>query len=105
MSQHATAVLKRWRGVVLELVYSGHRAQQSRLDYLALWGLMQDLGHDVGRNDVITICQDLKERGYLEFREEKNRWTNATELYEIRIMPYGRDLVERTKRDEAVSIF
>ena len=90
-----TASLKRWRGVILELVYDGHRKQQSRLDYLSLWGLMRDLGHDVGLNDVITLCQQLRDRGHMTYREERNRFTNQVELYELQISPKGCDLIEK----------
>lgn len=105
MSNHTTAVVKRWRGVILELVYNGHRNQESRLDYLMLWGLMQDLGHNLGQNDVLAQLQDLQERGYLSFQCRKDKSTNAMRIWEIMITPAGRDLVERTrKEDPAVHI-
>jgi hypothetical protein len=86
--------VKRLRGAVLELVYSRHRGQQSRMDHVALWNMLIELQHDAGENDVITVLQDLKERGYTTFAEKKNRFTNRTEISLIQITPKGRDLVE-----------
>src|SRR6185437_2619781 len=85
---------KRLRGAVLELVYSRHSEQQSRMDHIALWSMLRELQNDCGENDVVTVLQDLRERGYLTFTEKKNRYTNRTEISLIQITPQGRDLVE-----------
>lgn len=96
------ARMKRLRGVVLELVYTGHREQRSRLDDVALWGLLQDLQYDVGQDDVLTLLQDLKERKLLTFDELKNRFSGRTQIRLIQITPDGRDLVEGTSANAAV---
>jgi len=96
------ARVKRLRGVVLELVYTGHREQRSRLDDVALWGLLQELQYDVSQNDVLTLLQDLRERSLLTFEEKKNRFFGRTEIRLIQITPQGRDLVEGTTTDAAV---
>lgn len=90
--------VKRLRGAILELVYTRHRGQQSRMDHVALWHMLVELQHDAGEDDVITVLQDLQERGYLFFAQKKNRYSNRTEISLIQITPKGRDLVE-----EAVS--
>lgn len=100
-TQQRTALMKRWRGVVLELVYQGHCTQQSRLDDLALWGLMRDLSHDVSRNDVITVLQQLETRGYLKFKQNKDATTGHTDVREIQITAQGTDLVEKISSPDA----
>ena len=102
MNVFDVAQMKRLRGAILTLVYTGHRDQRSRLDDVALWGLMQDLQFDVGQDDVITLLQDLEERELLSFKEKKNRLNNRTEISLIQITPKGRDLVEGTITDAAV---
>jgi hypothetical protein len=86
--------VKRLRGAILELVYSRHREQQSRMDHVALWNMLIELQHDAGENDVVTVLQDLEERKYLTFAQKKNRFTNRVEISLIQITPKGRDLVE-----------
>jgi len=105
MSIHNIALQKRWRGLVLELVYDGHRKQESRLDDLTLWGLMRDLGHgDVSQSDVITLLQDLRDRRYLRFNQEKNDYSGRITISQIEITPEGRDLVEKIRTSDAVRI-
>lgn len=102
MNVYNIAQMKRLRGAVLTFVYSGHRQQESRLDDVGLWGLMQDMQFDVGQDDVITLLQDLKDRQLLSFNEKKNRRSNRTEISLIQITAKGRDLVEGTVIDAAV---
>jgi hypothetical protein len=104
MNVHDKAQMKRLRGAVVTLVYSGHRNQESRLDDLALWGLMQDLHFDVGENDVLTLLQQLKDFGYLKFEEKKNRRTNRVEISFIELTADGIRLAEGFKADDAVLI-
>lgn len=105
MNTHDVAVQKRRRGLILELVYDGHRKQESRLDHLMLWGLMQDLGqNDVSQNEVVTLLQDLRDRKYLRFKQQKNDWDGRVSISEIEITPEGRDLVEKLKSNDAVRV-
>lgn len=94
MNSISVAHIKRTRGAVLKFIYTGHHDQESRLDDTGLWGLMQDMQFDVGQNDVITVLQDLQERGYVNFVQGRNRLTNRVEITKIQITPKGRDLVE-----------
>jgi hypothetical protein len=104
MSMQRVALKKRWRGAVLELVYDGHSKQESRLDDLGLWGLMRDLGHDVGQNDVRTVLQELGAMKYLKFRQDKNDLTNEMRICEIEILRNGIALVEKEERDALVRV-
>ncbi len=103
MSAVDAANAKRTRGVVIELLYVRHTAQQPRADHVALWHMLTDLGCDVGENDVLTTLQDLSDRGYVNFTQKKNRWTNRSEISLIQLTARGRDLYERTFEDAAIS--
>ena len=103
MSAVDAANAKRTRGVVIELLYARHAAQQPRADHVALWHMLTDLGCDVGEADTLTHLQDLYDRGYITFTQKKNRWTNRYEISLIQLTPRGRDLYESTIEDAAVS--
>jgi hypothetical protein len=94
--------MKRLRGQILELVSENHQAQRTRLELITLWGVLVRLGFDVGRDDVITLLQDLREREYLRFDSTKDKWSNRVEISKIEITPAGRDLLEGTIVDKAV---
>jgi hypothetical protein len=86
--------VKRIRGLILELVNEGHQAQSPRLSDVMMWALLQRLNHEVSQNDVITVLQDLGDRGYLKFVQEKNRRTGIVTISQIQITPEGRDQLE-----------
>ncbi|HLJ89558.1 MAG TPA: hypothetical protein VKZ53_22300 [Candidatus Angelobacter sp.] len=98
------AQMKRWRGVVLSLVRNGHIKQESRLDDLSLWGLMQDLGYPVSKNDVLTLLQDLCELGYLKFAQHKDDVTGEVSISEIQITALGLRIVARIATDPLVQV-
>jgi hypothetical protein len=104
MSEIAANRLKRHRGVALQFIYTNHHQQLSHMDDLQLWGLFIDLGYTVGQNEVLTLVQELRDRGYLTIVEKVNRITGRVEISRIQITPSGRDLVERTQEDRAVLI-
>jgi hypothetical protein len=94
----------RLRGAILELVDEGHKEQRARMNDLVLWGVLQKLQYDVSQNDVLAILQDLGERGYLQFSQEKNWRTHEVRISKIQITPKGRDLLEGTIIDAAVNV-
>jgi hypothetical protein len=95
------AQIKRLRGVILEMVYSGHRNQESRMDSIALWGLLQGIGFkDLPLNDLHTTLQELRDREYLRFEEKRDRKTGDIRISLIQITPAARDLVEKTVRED-----
>jgi len=100
-----TAVhMKRYRAVILNLLEANHRAQKSRMDHIMLGLAMRGLGCGVGEYDVLTLLQDLCDRGYVRYDEKKNRLTNDTEISRIEITAAGRDVLEETRKDEAVGL-
>jgi hypothetical protein len=97
--------LQRMRGVILELVYEGHSRQEGRLDDLTLFCLLSDLKFDISRNTTLTLLQNLRDRDYLKFKQERNDVTGQVTAREIQITPKGSDLVEKIATDPAVRIF
>ncbi|MFQ5696272.1 MAG: hypothetical protein ACE5HB_09810 [Terriglobia bacterium] len=95
-------VKRRLRRVILQLVYENQESQRHRLDDITLHSALDRLHHDVSRNGVRTVLQDLRERGFLRFVSEKNVDTGKVALRKIEITPGGRDIVEGTKQDPAV---
>ena len=98
------ARLRRWRGVILEFVYKGLNDQDSRLDDITLYGMMQDFGHGVGLNQVRALLQHLREAGYLRFGQNKNTYTNETEISKIEITSEGCKVVEKIRKDDSILI-
>ena len=94
--------IKRFRGAILSLLCEGHNAQRSRMDDVAMAHALQSLAWDVGLNDVLTTLQYMRGRGWITYRELKNRITNRTELSQIELLPDGRDLVEQTSSSDLV---
>lgn len=99
-----TTATKRLRGAIIEVLYTRHQAQQSRVDHVALWHILRDLGFDLGENDCLTALQDLSDRRYLTYRENKDRRTNRVDISLIQLTSRGRDVREDTITDPAILI-
>lgn len=99
-----TGQVKRIRGAIVEVLYVRHQAQQSRVDHVALWHILRELGCDVGENDTLTQLQDMSDRGYLRYTERRDRRTNRVDVSMIQLTSRGRDLYEQTIEDPAVSL-
>jgi hypothetical protein len=105
MSFTLVAKRKRLRGVILELLQTNHDKQESRFTSTALWSAaVRGLGFDVSRNEVVTMLQDLKGRGYVDFTLKKNEDTGEIRIFNIELCPKGRDLLEGTIEDPAVEL-
>ena len=99
------AVLRRQRGLALELIYTEFKKKGVHYDHISLCENMQALGQTVYYNDVIFILRQLKDRGYLAFNEMVvNRSTGELLISEIRITSAGQDIVEHVASDPAVLI-
>jgi predicted transcriptional regulator len=92
---------KRTRAVIIELLNIRHSEQRSRPDHVLMWHMLLDLGADASENEVLTLLQDLFDRGYVAYREEKDRRTSRVSISQIQLTPKGRDLIEGTITDPA----
>lgn len=105
MSYGAVAKSKRMRGMILQLLQTNHEQQRSRFDSSMLWSaLVRGLGFDASENDVITVLQDLCDRGYIKYVEQRNRRLGEYRIVQIELCPKGRDLLEGTIEDPAVEV-
>lgn len=97
--------VRQLRAAILQIVYDNHFRQRSRLRLVPLLGALTRLFFDVSEDELITVLQDLKERKYLDFKRDEERYRKNREIVigEIEIKPAGRDLVEKTNVDPAVS--
>jgi hypothetical protein len=105
MSYGAIAKSKRMRGMILELLQTNHDQQRSRFDSSMLWSaLVRGLGFDASLNDVLTVLQDLCDRGYVKYTEIRNVKLGEYRIVQIELTPKGRDLLEGTITDPAVDV-
>ncbi|HWQ96724.1 MAG TPA: hypothetical protein VN577_20050 [Terriglobales bacterium] len=88
------------RGSILKLVYSNFRDQAPHMDGVVLFGVMERLRMPGPLNDWTTALQQLRDRGYLTFEQERNKWTGRVRIHRISITPKGCDLVEGNLRDK-----
>jgi hypothetical protein len=94
---------KRIRGVIIDVLYGRHANQLSRVDHVALWHILINLGCDLGEDEMLTQLQDLFDRGYVSFNESRDRRSNRPQIFRIQLTSRGRDLREQTITDKAVS--
>ena len=103
-----TASMKyaRWRGVIVELIRRNHLQQESRLEYVYLCDMLRTIvGNDVGLNDVLTMLQDLKTSGYVDYKVERDEWNRQRlAIKEIELTSRGVQLAEGHIKDPAVKI-
>ena len=99
------AALKRHRGMLLRFAYDNHNDQHSRLDDQAMWGVMMGMGVTLGQNEVITMLQDLCDRGYMRCKSKMNVITGRVQLREIELTHKGRDLVDGVTDDAAITVY
>ncbi|MHB1673785.1 MAG: hypothetical protein ACYCSP_05990 [Acidobacteriaceae bacterium] len=105
MSMERELILtKRRRGILLKLVRQGHEAQLSRMDDFEVFAILQELGHSMGRDQVLTMLQDLQLLGYLNFRQKVNDITGRVELSEIELTATGLGVVLRRKSNDDVLV-
>jgi hypothetical protein len=82
-------LVRRRRGFVMKLVRGGHENQLSRLDDFEVWTMCLKVGQTVGRDQVVTILQDLEVLDYLEFKTSHNEMSGRLEIEQIELTPSG----------------
>jgi len=68
---------RRRRGIILKLVREGHENQMSRMDDFELWAILLKMGQTVGRQQVVTLLQDLQVLDYLGLQIDRGRRIRA----------------------------
>lgn len=94
----------RLRGEILKVVYQNQKQQGTRFDHLHLLDFFNELHYELSENELLTLLQDLGERGYMTFEQETNRRTGEVSFRKLQITPLGRDIILGFKTDGAVRI-
>lgn len=102
--EHELIQTKRRRGIMLKLVRQGHEQQLARMDDFEMYAMMQMLGQNMGRDQVLTMLQDLETLGYLKFRAARNEITGRVEISEIELTAAGVGLVIKRKSNDDVLV-
>lgn len=92
------------RAEILKAAYESHSLRLPRLSLVPLQTHLDRLHFDVSEDDLATVLEDLKDRGYVSYERDEVAWRKHRRLRigKIQATPAGRDLVEQTKADPAV---
>jgi hypothetical protein len=93
---------RRRRGIILKLVREGHENQLSRMDDFEMWAVLQKMGQTLGRDQVVTLLQDLAVLDYIDFKTAVNEITGRVELSQIALTPLGLRFYTRRQSNEDV---
>jgi hypothetical protein len=80
---------RRRRGLIMSWVREGHMNQLSRMDDLQIWGMFLKLGLTVGREQVITLLQDLAVLEYIDFKQGMDEDSGRTTISQIQLTAAG----------------
>jgi hypothetical protein len=94
--------IKRRRGNMLKLIRQGHEAQFDRMDDFEMYAMMQNLGSNMSRGQVLTMLQDLQVLGYVTFEQSFSDLKERMIAEEIMLTAAGLALVMRRKDNEEV---
>lgn len=87
-------VKRRLRGLILKLLCARHDEQQSRMDDVELTSAVQSFAYHVVTPHIVTLLQDLQDRGYVRFHQGRDFLTRRVRLEKIELTAKGRDQVE-----------
>ena len=94
---------KRRRGIILKLVRQGHEAQLSRMDDFEVWTMLLKMGQTLGRDQVLTLLQDLQVLEYIDFKQTTNEVTGRVEISQIMLTAAGlRFMVARRSNEDVL---
>ena len=98
-------MMRRLRGCILVLLRGRHNLQMSRMDDTAVTHALMSLAYRIDVFDVVTLLQDLQDRGYVRFEQKREFLTRRVYLQKIELTAKGRDLVEENiPADPAVEL-
>ena len=92
---------RKFRLLVLDMISRRHAEQGERMDDLELFHMLKSWGAEAEINDVVTILQELGDRGYVRFRQYRNKFSGRTSLTDIEICAKGQDIVDGSTTDPA----
>jgi hypothetical protein len=95
---------RKFRGEILRILSVRHGQQRSRLDDVLLTKTLRDLAWEVDINDVVTILQEMEQRGWVAFRQIKSIYARKMQLLQIEILPAGQDIFDGILSNPAVEV-
>jgi hypothetical protein len=93
---------RRRRGIILKLVREGHENQLSRLDDFEIWAILLKMGQTAGRQQVVTLLQDLQVLEYIDFKSSTDQETGRVELSQIVLTATGLRFYTRRQSNDDV---
>jgi hypothetical protein len=93
---------RRRRGIILKLVREGHENQLSRMDDFEVWAILQKMGQTAGRQQVVTLLQDLQVLDYIDFKSSQDEETGRVELSQIMLTAAGLRFYTRRQSNDDV---
>lgn len=102
ISEQELRQTKRRRGNMLKFIRQGHEKQLDRLDDLMMQAMMQDVGSNMSRHQVMTMLQDLQVLGYVTFRQFYSEELERFAANEIMLTAPGLAIVTRRKDNDEV---
>jgi hypothetical protein len=93
---------RKFRKEILRILSVRHGQQRSRMDDVLLTKTLRDLAWEVDLNDVITILQEMKQRGWVNFRQIRSIYARGVQLLELEILPLGQDVFDGIIPDPAM---
>jgi hypothetical protein len=93
---------KRRRGKMLKFIRQGHEKQFERMDDFEMLAMMQDTGSNMSQRQVMTMLQDLKSFGLVEFKQDFNHEKERMVAEQIMLSALGVSIVTRRKNTEEI---
>src|SRR5574341_835176 len=92
------------RAAILKAIYVNNAQRAPRLSLVILHGHL-DKFFDLSQDDLVTLLEDLEERGYLSYERDERLWrkSRGVRISNLQLTPAGRDLVEGTDKHPARS--
>ena len=89
LAERKLVLARRRRGIILKLIREGHENQLPRLDDLETWTMLLKMGQTMGRDQVVTLLQDLSILDYVDFKSTMNDISGRLELNQIQLTAAG----------------
>jgi hypothetical protein len=96
--------LRRRRGIILKLVRGGHENQLSRMDDFEVWTMLLKMGQSVGRDQVVTLLQDLQVLEYINFKVGQNELSGRMELAQIELTAAGLRFMSAMRSNDDIEL-
>jgi hypothetical protein len=101
-AERRAILAQRRRGIILKLVREGHENQLSRMDDFEVWAVLQKMGQTLGRDQVVTLLQDLEVLEYVAFKSKCNEFSGRIELSQIELTAVGLRFMTAGKSNDDV---